>query len=371
MAVLIHQTSLSAMNLAVNKVWDQHINSDNFLVVANACSARGEISIAGMDTVKVKVKSWGYLFDQEMNSEKLYADSITAYFSNNMPISQYFWFTTDENGVYWVTGDSVWGPVHTNGILITSGSPVFFNKVTAKLGMSPCPPAGSAKFYGGWEIGVSNDIPTDMSHLINAANMGNGASPVNTKCLYNLPVTLEFQPDGSIFRTVQGNPADTVMLNDIAPTGAIYSTAEVRVKGTFNGQTTILTTDNIWIDDNLVYADNPLVNPNSDDLLGLVAANNIYVTENAANNSDVQIQACVMSINGSFTAQNYSTRPVSGLLHMTGSIVQKERGPVGTFNSGGIVTGFSKRYRFDSRLGKVSPPNYPFVKSLSLVSWWE
>lgn len=371
MEVLIHQTSMSVMNLAVNKIWDQHVNSETFRVVANSCSSLSEISPIGPDTVRVKVKSWGYLFDQEMNSEKLYADSIIAYFSNNMPISQYFWFTTDENGVYWVTGDSIWGPVHTNGTLITSGSPTFFSKVTAKLGMSPCPPAGSANFYGGWEIGVSNDIPTDMSHLFNAANMGNGGAPVNTYCLYDLPVTFDFQPDGSVIRTVQGNPTDTVMVASIAPTGAIYSTAEVRVKGTFKGQTTIMTTTNMWIDDDLVYADNPLINPNSGDLLGLVATNNIYVTDNAANNSDVYIQACVMAITGSFTAQNYSTRPVAGKLNMTGSIVQKKRGAVGTFNYSGIMTGFSKRYRFDSRLSNISPPNYPFVKSLSLVSWWE
>jgi hypothetical protein len=368
---LIHQTSLSVMNLAVNKVWDQHVNSANFLVVANACSARGEISPAGVDTVKVKVKSWSYLFDQELRNEKLYADSITAYFSNNMPISKYFWFTADENGVYWVTGDSIWGPVHTNGVLKTSGSPVFFDKVTAQLGISPCPPDGSAQFLGGWEIGISNDIPTDMALLINAANMGNAAAPVNSYCLYNRPVTFDFQADGSVIRTVQGNPTDTVMVADIAPTGAIYSTAEVRVKGIFHGETTILTTSNMWIDDDLVYADNPLNNPNSTDLLGLVAMNNIYVTDNAANNDNIHIQACVMAINGSFTAQNYNTRPISGLLNMTGSIVQKNRGPVGTFNTGGVVTGFSKRYRFDSRLSTVSPPNYPFVKSLSLVSWWE
>jgi hypothetical protein len=371
MAVLIHQTSLSVMNLAVNKVWDQHINSDLFWVVANTCSARGEISPAGVDTVRVKVKSWAYLFDQELNNNKLFADSIIAYFANNMPISKYFWFTENENGVYWITGDSIWGPVHTNGVLKTSGSPVFFDKVTAQLGMSPCPPDGSAQFLGGWEIGLANDIPTDMTFLINAANTANAAAPINSKCLYNLPVTFDFQADGSVIRTVQGNPTDTVMVADIAPNGAIYSTAEVRVKGTFHGETTILTTSTIWIDDDLVYADNPLTNPNSTDLLGLVAKNNIYITENTVNNCDVHIQACVMSIDGSFTAQNYSTRPVSGLLYMTGSIVQKYRGPVGTFNSGGIMTGFSKRYRFDSRLSKISPPNYPFLKSLSLVSWWE
>ena len=210
-----------------------------------------------------------------------------------------------------------------------------------------------------------------MSYIINAANAGNGAAPMNTKCNYDTPVSFDFQADGSIIRTVQGNPPDTVLISNIAPTEAIYSTADITVKGTFNGQLTIYSATNIWIDDDLVYADDPLSNPNSDDILGLVANNNIYVTENAANNNDIHIQACIMAKDGSFTAQNYDTRPVSGTLYMTGSIVQNKRGPVGTFSGGGIISGFHKRYRFDSRLSVQSPPNYPYIKSLSLVSWWE
>ncbi len=370
-STMIHQTTLSSMNLAVNKVWAQNVDSDTFMVLANHCSCRAEISQVGQDTVKVKVKSWGNIYDEEYDAIVTRSDSVTAFFSNNMPISKYFWFTDEEQGVYWITGDSVWGPVHTNGVINTSGSPVFFGKVTAHLGISPDPLSSSAHFYGGWEIGILNNIPTDMSYIINAANAGNGAAPMNTKCNYDTPVSFDFQADGSVIRTVQGNPPDTVLTSSIAPTEAIYSTADITVKGTFNGQLTIYSATNIWIDDDLVYADDPLSNPNSDDILGLVANNNIYVTENATNNNDIHIQACIMAKDGSFTAQNYDTRPVSGTLYMTGSIVQNKRGPVGTFSGGGIISGFYKRYRFDSRLSVQSPPNYPYIKSLSLVSWWE
>jgi len=370
-ATVIHQNSLTAMNLAVNKVWDLKINSDVFTMVANSCSSRSEISTIGLDTVKVKVKSWGHIYSDEQDDAILLADSITAYFTNSTPISKYFWFTDDEQGVYWITGDSVWGPVHTNGTIKTSGSPVFHNKVTAQMGIDPSPLSSTAEFLGGWEIGVANEIPTDMSYITDQANLDNGAAPVNTKCKYDLPVTFDFQSDGSAIRTVQGNPPDTVMISALTPNGAISSTADIRVKGTFNGELTMYTSGNIWIDDDLVYADDPLTNPSSDDVLGLVANNNVYVTDNAANNADCNIQACMMAVQGSFTAEHYSSRPISGNLNMTGSIVQKIRGPVGTFSYGSIVSGFSKRYKFDSRLSTISPPNYPFVKSLSLVSWWE
>ena len=371
MSSLIHETALSAINLAINKVWADSTHAASYLLVTNACSSQTDISMLGLDTVKVKVKTWGYLYSDDFSTTVKQSDSISAYFAYNMPISRYFWFTNDENGVYWLTGDSVWGPVHTNGVLKTAGAPVFFSKVSAQLGINPDPFSSSAEFHGGWEVGMSNDIPTDMSYIIGAATLGNGGAATNTKSLYDLPMELDFQADGSVIRTVQGIPPDTVQVSFIAPERAVYSTADIRVKGTFNGEVTFLSTTNIWIDDDLVYADNPLSNPASDDILGLVALNNVYVTDNAANNADIHIQACIMATNGSFTAQNWSSRPVSGYLNMTGSIVQKERGAVGQFSGGSIVSGFSKRYRFDSRLHDLSPPNYPFIKSLRLVCWWE
>ena len=134
----------------------------------------------------------------------------------------------------------------------------------------------------------------------------------------------------------------------------------------------IYSTDNIFIDDDLVYADNPLTNPNSDDILGLVADNDVLVTDNAANNADCTVQAAVMAINGNWGAENYSTRPISGILNFTGSIVQNKRGPVGTFSWGkGIKSGFLKRYRFDPRLSSMAAPYYPSINSMRLVSWWE
>ena len=370
-ATMVYQASASGMNLAINKAWMDSVYSDTFFVVINGCSSRARISPIGLDTVAIRVNSWAYLFNEESHARYKYQDSIRAIFTNNTPISKYFWFTDDEQGVYWITGDSVWGPIHTNGVINTNGSPVFQDKVTAQLGISPDPSISAAVFNGGWEIGVHNDIPTNMSYITTAANAGNGGAPVNTKCIYDQEVTFDFQADGSVIRTVGVSPSDTVLFSTIAPTEAIISSADIRVKGIFNGQATIMSTTNIWIDDDLVYADDPLTNPNSDDVLGLIASNNIYVTDNAANNDQIHLQACLMAINGSFTAENYSTRPISGYLNMTGSIVQKLRGPVGTFSGGIVSTGFNKRYRFDARLSNFSPPHYPFIKSLSLVSWWE
>ena len=379
MKTIVHETALTAMNFGINRVWDQDVTSDTFQVVVNNCSTIVAISPLGLDTVRVKVKAWGYAFENEFyaanNDFMKVEDSLSAYFSYQMALSKYFWFTNSEAGVYWITGDSAWGPIHTNGVLRTSGSPVFFGKVTAFRGISPNPArrGNRAHFYGGWEVGTEVDYPTDMSHLIAAANAGNGGAPPNEKCIYNQPTQFEFLSDGRVVRQVGSDPPDTVSLSVIAPTGAIYGSENIHVKGTLNGQVTIYSEKNIFIEDDIVYADDPNANPNSDDILGLVAGQNVIIAENAQNNNDVRIQACIMAINGSFGAENYNGRPVSGRIYLTGSVAQDRRGPVGTFSrwSNSVTHGFLKSYRYDSRLMNMAPPNYPYVRSLHLVSWWE
>lgn len=377
MSTIVHEEALNAMNFGINKIWDQEVTNDNFTIIANGCTSNVSIYETCLDTVLLKVYTWTYGFVQDyydrFHQSFKYEDSVFAFFSYRMPVSRYFWFTNDEGSVYWVTGDSVWGPTHTNSVLRTYGRPVFYSKVTAYQGISPNPVSrfNYARYYGGWEIGVRVEIPTDMSHLIEAATTGNGPAPVNTKSLYDIQTTFEFQYDGTVVRTVGADPPDTLFVSDIAPTGVIYSTADVRVKGVLDGQLTIYSEGDVWIDDDIVYASDPISNPASDDFLGLVSADDIFVTDNVPNNNDVNIQACMMSIDGSFLAQNYQTRPVAGDLIVVGSIVQKDRGPVGTFGWWGTTSGFNKRYKFDARCASQSPPSYPFVRALSLVSWWE
>ncbi|MBD3288972.1 hypothetical protein GF337_09230 [candidate division KSB1 bacterium] len=377
MKTLVHEEALNAMNFGINKIWQHEITDDNFTVTSNGCTSNVSIYETCLDTVLLKVKTWNYGFVQDhydrFHESFKFEDSVFAYFSYRMPVSRYFWFTNNEGSVYWVSGDTVWGPTHTNSILRTYGRPVFYGKVTAYQGISPSPthPYSRAKYYGGWEIGVRVEIPTDMSHLIQAATTGNGPAPMNTKSLYNLETTFEFLYDGRVVRTVGADSPDTVLVSDIAPTGVVHSTADVRVKGALNGQLTIYSEDDIWIDDDIVYASDPISNPACDDFLGLVSGDNVIITDNDANNSNVYIQACMMAIGGSFVAENYQSRPVAGNLDVTGSIVQKDRGPVGTFGWWGITSGFYKQYRFDTRCASQSPPSYPFVRALSLVSWWE
>jgi hypothetical protein len=66
---------------------------------------------------------------------------------------------------------------------------------------------------------------------------------------------------------------------------------------------------------------------------------------------------------------------VSGELRVLGSIVQDTRGAIGQFSGSTITSGFSKRYRYDDRLGDQSfrPPFYPgyYVATYAITNWWE
>ena len=106
-------------------------------------------------------------------------------------------------------------------------------------------------------------------------------------------------------------------------------------------------------------------------MLGIVAGNKVLITDNTANHADINIHASIYSEKGGFGADNYDTRPISGNINLVGGIIQDERQPVGTFGSGGIKSGFAKRYKYDERLMLISPPFYPGTGGLEVVSWFE
>lgn len=381
MEEVAHQSALTAMNFGIQKVWELGTTSDTFNVVLNDITANVSISTVGLDTTMVKVTTQANAYDEEytrmFGSNRVIKDSVVAYFSDKLPASSFFWFTNTEGSTYWVTGDTVWGPMHTNDKLYTFGSPVFYGKATARKGIEPPPtsPANLAEYLGGYEIGVANSVPTDASNILTAATAGNGGAAMNTMCLYDQPLVLEFLNDGRVVREVNFGAPDTVVLSAIAPTGVIHSTTDIRVKGVLNGKLTVYSGDDIFLDDDIVYASDPNVNPASDDVLGLVAYDDILITDNIPNALDIHIQASMMAMTGKFKADNYSTRGVCGTIFMTGGVIQDQRGPVGTFTGGGgvftLTNGFFKNYKFDPRLSTIAPPYYPFVTALRLVAWWE
>ena len=131
------------------------------------------------------------------------------------------------------------------------------------------------------------------------------------------------------------------------------------------------TEGNILINGDLVYKEDPTLHPDSDDFAGLVAWESIWVVDNAANQDGCSIHGSLMAVEGSFTVENYEEGSPRGILNIVGGVIQKQRGPVGTFNRYGVVTGYQKKYVYDERLLTESPPAFPVIDRPVLVAWIE
>lgn len=333
----------------------------------------------GGDTVRLRSVS-AYPID----SKTTLRDTVEVFFdkSATKPFSIFAWMTNSENNVTWITGDTVWGRVHSNDNLRINGKPVFYEKVTTsknfspKVGISP----NSAIFKKSYETGVATvDLPTDFNELITASTTGGKRYTQNPIWLTLSPGT-SADGNGKVYvRTTQlGAIIDSVSLSDPSFNGVILGNGRVNVSGTLDGRLSIASMTDVYVQDNVLYEQNPVTTPTSDDMLGLIAENNVVVANNVANQSDCEIQASIFARNTSFTAESYNIGLPRGNLKVLGSIVQKIRGPVGTFNGSSppvLQTGYLKRYRYDDRLSDpyVRPPYYPGfrVKTYAITNWWE
>jgi len=311
---------------------------------------------------------------------KTFRDTVEVYLGRNKKNSftLYAWMTQTEGNVFWITGDTVWGRVHSNGNFNMSGQPVFMEKVTTAKGFTPKPGEGgnNAIFKQGYETGIASiDFPSDLSELVAAAGAG-GRNYLLPDVWVTLNPGTSANNDGKAYvrASKTGSIIDSISLSDPSFNGLILGAGNVHVEGTVDGKLTVSSLSQVTIENDLLYEKDPR-STTSDDVLGLVCETNIVVADNAANNSNCVVQASVFTRTGSFGAEHYNTRPVSGELHLLGSMVQDRRGAVGTFAGSTIKSGFSKRYRYDTRLSDPNfrPPFYPgfYSKTLAIKNWWE
>ena len=250
-------------------------------------------------------------------------------------------------------------------------------------------------FYGGFDTGVDLPLPTNgLAPIKTDAKSGGWDVPKSTTTTYdsvyvpgkkNKPGTwnvttttqtdtayVTFVGDSVKIKLGYNKAVSTYLSQTKAPNGVIYVEGmDVRLQGTVKGQYTVAGEGDIYLDNDIVYSQDPKTNPNSGDLLGIVAQNNVIITDNNANNSDININASIFCSTGGFGAENYDTRSVSGNINLLGGIIQNTRAAVGTFSGNSVKSGFNKRYMYDNRLMSASPPSFPGTGSYEIVSWLE
>jgi hypothetical protein len=304
-----------------------------------------------------------------------YHDTIIVTFQPSR-FSRYAYYSSSEGGspIYWATGDTVKGPLQTQDYLRVSGNPVFLGFVGTKLGVvNKNGSADHPQFLGGLLTGSNIPINTSGVSTVESFALTNGYEFSGHDTVY-----LNFQGDSVKYRYAWNTKDTTKKLSTMTPNGVLFvKGGTARIRGKIKGQYTLGCSyvskgGSVYLDSSIAYNTNPISNPSSTDILGVVTQNNFTITDNKANNNSVTIQASIYCQSGSFGAENYSTRGYDGYINLLGGVIQAIRGAVGVIGSDGSITnGFSKSYSYDRRFMFSAPPNFPNTGSYNVISWYE
>ncbi len=295
----------------------------------------------------------------------------------------YAYLSHDEgNGTIWfTTGDVLEGPVHSNDQFAIRGSPVFMGKLTSAASSINQGQGYAPDFQKGYQLGVPPVVFPTEQELINNyyASNNNQAPQLIIDARFSKDAEVVFNSDGTITYSVwhysHGNKiwdvaATTVQLSTL--NGMIYVKGDVETRGWMNGQVTMIATKEIYITDDIMYADsnsNGTLAPGSTNLLGLISLDDIIVTDSTPNRTDCRINAAMLALDDEFTVEHYSSGNPRGQLTIWGALAEVMRGPVGTFGNASIVTGYNKDYHYDQRFTTTPPPYFPVTGQYSLYTW--
>lgn len=290
--------------------------------------------------------------------------------------SKFAYYSISEGGtIWWMARDTVWGPFHTQDNLRVAKHPTFYGKASSKKSIIYQTNKSTDKpnFYGGYEAGVDLPMPIDGVNNLSTPAQTDGHYITGKDTVY-----MDFNRDTLNIKYTWNGAVTKVYLPTATTNGLIYANnAIVRLKGTVKGGYTVVSggtsssKGRIFLDDDIVYDKDPRVYPTSTDMLGIVAREEVIITNNSANKDNIRIQGSVYVEKGGFGAQDYNTRPISGEIQLLGGIIQNTRRAVGTFSGNNVTAGFSKSYRYDERFMIASPPMFPGTGSFEIVSWYE
>lgn len=305
--------------------------------------------------------------------------------------ARYSYFTSHESYLVWwwhvpvwfTTGTYLEGPVHTNDQFHISGDPIFDGPVSSVATtidyMHGGPPNDNPDFRQGLTLGAD---AVDISSLTN--NSLKTAAASSNGYTFTGDTTVDLKSDGTIDVT-NSNITPHKQNMSLPANGALFvDSGDLEIAGTLNGILTAGSSRDVIIVDDIRYNTDPRTTPSSTDTLALISERDIVVDKNASNsnpNKDLEVFASLIAIgqtptygddDGSFYVENYWTG-LKGVLTVYGGIIQKRRGPVGTFNSSNNqkVSGYDKDYHYDARMSTNPPPHLPRTTTFGRLSWQE
>ena len=292
--------------------------------------------------------------------------------------ARYIWFTDSESyqgtNVWFWDQDHLDGPTHTNGHFNIKGNPVFGGEVRSV--------DDYLRYYNnGNNINSSNlsNSPYDLPNFQDLVTLGSDPIKMPTQALalrtastngglrYNGDTTIHLNSNGTMDVTNSGHTHNNISLPG---NGALFvNNGNLNISGTLSGRMTAGASGDINITNNIVYAHDPrLPGSTSTDTLGLISEGDLVIDKDASH-TNLEIDASIMALSTSFLLEDWWTGGARGTLTVFGGIIQKARGPVGTFSGSTKVSGYSKNYNYDTRLLNAPPPFVPTTGDYIPISW--
>ena len=285
--------------------------------------------------------------------------------------------------IFFASGDTINGPLHTEDQLAICGSPTFGrNSQDAIEVVAPAPGysnqgntgCSNNPIFKGTYTAAANSIqppPTNaqlkqiatssyqwsgQTHItLNGSNMTviNGGKTTTVPFPSNGVVYVESTSCSTVY-----TPFNVTYSNSLGfPTYGGSGCGTITVDGTYSSSLTLASDNDIVIDGNITHSGNAL--------LGLIAQNYVRVyhpcsgtggSNQAGYLSNPQIDAAILAVSDSFIVDNYDcgSQGQLGNLSVFGAIAQVYRGPVGTIGS----TGYLKNYNYNDRLREQEPPHF-------------
>lgn len=370
-----HDLAVSGANIACNEIYLNTFWKNGY----------SNLSIDG-GNVNVSVDSFG------TNQRKLFSASNYDGYKDTVIVwlepknfAQYGNFY-DKMAAWAATGDTFSGPFHTNDNLLCFGDPVFLGYTTTQKGVVLNDNKSHPEFHGGLQEGVYIPLEFDTSMIMAAARTG-GRIFKDSSNKKIIDVKLDLNNDGSITysQSVGGAPwsaPKTEQIADMAPNGVIcVERGNVYLKGILNGRLSILALKMktngagiIHIVDDVTYNTNPLKDPTSTDMLGIIAEDYVQVDYDPAR-GDLDVQASVYSQGDGILIENYQKYPAAYLMNLLGGIIGKRVLPTAEYYWDGKkyvpTNGYSYVHKYDERFNKMVPPFFPLTKFYRIVAWQE
>lgn len=378
-------SSVSLISTAIEKLtidndWDGTLSGYNLLPGSASLTLYDVNSDSYPDGITIGAGGWdGYKILLYSVSTYEGTQVITEVLMRRDSFSKYSYFSDLEQSslvgvgdIYFYSSDVISGPIHTNGTFRMSGTPTFYGHVS-----SPNMWTSKSLFGDNPDFQSTTDFNAPTRSLPSGIQISSLKTMASTSGLiFTNPIDVTFKSNGSIDISEYNagisswDPVQNYTVNQHH--GIISSSEKTMVKGVVSGPITLHSEKDIEIMGDIEYNSSPITNPLSTDLLGLVSEENVILDKDAhtyTGTTDVNIHASIMAMGTSFIVENYNSSGYRGNINLFGGIIQKNRGPVGTFGGWFGNTGFSKNYEYDVRLRYSIPPHFPRESVFSILSW--